>query len=149
MWHHARPVDCLTFFKFMHTVACASKRHRKESWSFCWSPWVSEVRERSCGCASLWKWWWPGGRLCLADNKNEARMSRISVLKWAKSSRKSSAARRKDSFQTDMTRWHPELRDLHFLRTEISEKVLEKPQDVEAKKKPKTKKKLYELSLTV
>lgn len=103
------------------------------------SPRLSEVKEHGCGCASPWKWWWPRGRLCLADNKNGARMSWVSVLKWAKSSKNCLAACRKDSFQTDMTQWHPELRDLRFLRTELSQRSFWISKCREKKKSLRTK----------
>lgn len=103
------------FLKHPHHRPCLKTNTENYSWSFCLNLRLSEVQEHGCGCAWPWKWWWPRGRLRLADNKNGARMSRVSVLKWAKSSRNCSAACGKDSFQTDMTRWHPELEHLHFL----------------------------------
>lgn len=124
-WGWFRPNElpgCFNVCTPLPVLKNEGSHHRKESQSFHSCPRLQEVKEHGSECASLWKWWWPGGWLCLAANKNDARVSRVSVLKWAKSSRKCSAARRKDSFQTDMTQWHPELRDLRFLRSELSQR---------------------------
>lgn len=98
-WHHARLAGPSDFFlKHPRHRPCLKTNTENYSWSFCLNLRLSEVQEHGGGCAWPWKWWWPRGRLRLADNKNGARMSRVSVLKWAKSSRNCSAACGKDSF---------------------------------------------------